>query len=54
MTSLTDSFDYVGQDDAVGDVIGQVADASFRFHLVQIVIGPVGVNLNENLKKELC
>jgi len=45
---LTDSFDDVREDDAIGDVIGQVADSPLGFDLVQIVIGPLGVDLNQS------
>jgi len=45
---LTDSFDDVSEDDAIGDVIGQVADSPLGFDLVQIVIGPLGVDLNQS------
>lgn len=41
----TDGFDDVGQHDPVGDIVGEVMYTSFRFHLIQIVIGPIRVYL---------
>ena len=43
---LTNSFNDVGQNNSVGDIVRQILDASFRLDFFQVMIGPVGVDLS--------
>lgn len=46
VAKLTDSFNDVGQDNSVGDIVRQILYASLGFDLFQVMIGPVGVDLS--------
>lgn len=42
---LTNSFNDVGQDNSIGDIIRQILYASLGFDLFQVMVGPVSVDL---------
>ena len=51
--ALTDSLDNITDDDAINDVILQALDVPLAFPFVQIVIGPVGVNLKQTRRRRV-